>query len=191
MAAEPQGLIASQWGQVKALAPGRQQILRVIHRWREQHGAVFTGFADMSAPELCDLTGLPLDGAELALQREYSEPIVWRGSGADWQRFSRMLADEGLHALRGGRFTHIIGNCDKGRAMQWLAPRLIPGCRSPRCIALGDGENDVAMLALADEGVIIRSAHHEPPAVPSPKGRVQLTKENGPAGWNSSLLALL
>lgn len=189
--AEPEGLESSPWGKVKALAPGRQHILRVIRDWREEHGPVFTGFSDMDAPKVCELTGLPPEGAVLALQREYSEPIVWQGSGAHWQAFSDMLAAEGLQALRGGRFTHIIGDCDKGRAMRWLAPRLIPGCTAPRCIALGDGENDVAMLALADEGVIIRSAHHEPPLVPAPSGRIHITDECGPAGWNSSLLALL
>lgn len=189
--AAPDDVAVSPWGRVQALSTGREQILQCIHDWRAQHGELFTGFADMSAPELCALTGLPHDDAVLALQRDYSEPIVWRGSEADWQAFAQMLQNAGLKALRGGRFTHVIGDCDKGRAMQWLAPRLIPGCPAPRCIALGDGENDVAMLALADDAVVIRSAHHAPPDVPAPQGRVHITEAVGPAGWNHSLLALL
>jgi hypothetical protein len=39
--------------------------------------------------------------------------------------------------------------------------------------------------------VLIRSPHHAPPAVASPKGILLTTKEFGPAGWNTALLKIL
>ncbi len=89
--AGPPSLAQGRWGRVKALARPRSDFLPDLQRWRRQHGALFQGFADMDAHALCALTGLPRNGAELALQRDYSEPIVWRGDEAQWRQFDDFL----------------------------------------------------------------------------------------------------
>ena len=75
--------------------------------------------------------------------------------------------------------------------MSWLVSCLYPAGAMPRVIALGDSGNDIAMLAAADIGVVVRSAHHAPPEISSPKGDLVLTEQYGPAGWNETLLKLL
>lgn len=188
--ASPGGLVESEWGRVKRLARRREEFLAPLAQWREAHSGAYIGFSDLNAPKLCELTGLSRKEAELALQREYSEPILWRGDGEQWQDFVRLLAGLGLRAQRGGRFVHISDHCDKGRAMQWLAPQLIPGECAPRIIALGDGGNDIAMLRLADEAVLIRSPSGELPDLGDMAGKLVLTEEVGPRAWNRAILAL-
>ncbi|WP_373082961.1 HAD-IIB family hydrolase [Zhongshania sp.] len=173
---------------VKGFAPRRSEILELLRGWRQQHGYKFSGFADFDAPKLCKATGLSLQEAELALQRDYSEPILWEDSEEHWQSFALLLRASGLQALRGGRFIHIMGGADKGQAMAWLASCLYPSEPAPQVIALGDSGNDIAMLARADIGVVVRSPHHPPPHVAAPQGELRITKGFGPAGWNEALL---
>jgi mannosyl-3-phosphoglycerate phosphatase family protein len=175
----------------KCFAPRRHDIIHLLHGWREEKGYKFSGFSDFDAIALRDITGLELADAELALQRDYSEPICWQDSEEQWQRFERDLKVVGLQALKGGRFHHIMGPANKGLAMSWLVSCLYPSGPAPRVIALGDSGNDVAMLAAADVGVVIRSDHHAPPDVPNPKGAIVFTDRSGPAGWNDTLLDLL
>lgn len=172
-------------------APRRERVLDAIHGWRDTLGFDFSGFADWDEYELGNIAGLPVGDARLALNRNYSEPILWQDSEEQYQRFLDMLAVEGLQALSGGRFIHIMGQCDKGAAMRWLAPRLIAADSQPRVIALGDSDNDLAMLRAADVAVIVRRPHRPPLDVVDAQGEVIITEEVGPLGWNNTLLSLL
>lgn len=185
--------------QLKVFGTPYADIRAVIADLRREHGFRCVGFGDMSTAEVAGHTGLQAQDAARARQRLFSEPLLWRDSEPRLGDFIDAVRARGLHFTRGGRFIHIMGASDKGRAMLWLAQQYAPP--RPRVMALGDGENDIPMLAAADLAVVVRSPTHGPPTWPedcSPAkdstagGRKPLiTAEIGPAGWNSAVLAAI
>lgn len=171
------------------LGTKRSHILRVVRRLREEKGYRFRGFADMDAAALSACTGLAPEEAERALARDFTEPLLWEDSPERLDEFRAALRPHDIVTVQGGRFLHLSGPVDKGQAIAWLKAWYGGGGAAPRVIALGDSDNDRAMLEAADIAVVVRSPVRPPPALNHPA--VQVTKEEGPAGWNSALLALL
>jgi len=179
--------LVHQGFQLITMGERREHILEILEPLRAQFS--FTGFNDMSVDELVDLTDLPTTQAEEALLRDFSEPIIWQDSEEKFDQFQQLVTDHSLHLLRGGRFIHVIGNSDKGIAMRWLASLYQQTMPKLKTVALGDGENDIAMLEEADIPVIIRSPAHSPP--PVQHENTILTQDYGPSGWSQALQALL
>ena len=173
---------------LKTFGAGLLDVVRILHELRDEYGFMFSGFSDMTSTEVADLTGLSIAGAEKARQRLFTEPLLWQDSDQNWLIFSQRLNDAGLSFLRGGRFIHITGGGDKGMALDWLR-----GCYEketgslPLVMALGDSDNDVAMLAKADYPVVVRSPVHQPPVIEGRAGII-FTEKTGPAGWNDAVL---
>lgn len=148
----------------------------------------FTHFASMTNDEIIEATGLSKEQAELASAREYGEPILWLGNDTDKSKFLIALQNLGAKPLQGGRFLHLSGECDKGKALNWLKEIYefnIP-TEAYTTIALGDGQNDVAMLNAADIAVRVLSPVNEPPTL-TKENNVHTTKRYGPEGWADSL----
>lgn len=167
---------------VKPFVPGRSHWLALLDQLPERFGSQFRPFHDMTVDELADLTGLSPEEALLAAQREYGEPVQWLGSELDREDFVEALEQLGARVLRGGRFLHVSGDCDKGQAMHWLNQQLGAGGSAPITIALGDSQNDAAMLEAADHAVLVRSPSHPFPRLRR-TDRVLETSVPGPRGW--------
>ncbi len=161
------------------------QLLGLLDRLRPRYR--FTSFSQMSAEQLAGLCGLSVDRARQALDREFSEPLVWEDSEDALLSFKRELRSFGLATLRGGRFLHVLGRVDKGRAVAWLRQAYgASGGAEVRVLALGDSDNDIAMLQAADLAVVVRSPAHEPPQF-EPSGQRLVTEREGPLGWADSI----
>ncbi len=144
----------------------------------------FLTFQQAGVEGIASMTGLDPQAAELAGRREYSEPLRWLGSEARKAEFQRALADLGGRALQGGRFLAVGGDCDKGRALRWLASVYAaqPGIECVSTLAAGDSGNDVAMLEAADRALLVRSPAHGFPVVDRSSGVIR-SRATGPAGW--------
>lgn len=135
-----------------------------------------------SVQQTSDLTGLSEQQAEQAIAREFSEPLIWQAGEVSLADFQKQLRQHGLTTLQGGRFLHVIGDCDKGNATK----RLVSCYRDKiKTIALGDSVNDAAMLSVADISVIVNSpSNHQLQKHVSPD--IQ-TQEPAPKGWREAI----
>ena len=116
---------------------------------RTHTGVNIVGFGDMTAEEIAKDCGLPHHLAQLAKQREYSEPFKILGKrekeGLD------AINEEGLCYTRGGRYLHALGNCDKGKATSILKQLYLKQFKAIFSIGVGDSDNDLAMLKIVDK----------------------------------------
>ena len=101
------------------------------------------------------------------------------------------MQELGAHILEGGRFLHVSGYCDKGQAQTWLAQQYQAELETKvNIIALGDSDNDVAMLEAADIALQIRSPVHGFPKLEK-QSQVYHSQHYGPEGWAESINKIL
>jgi mannosyl-3-phosphoglycerate phosphatase len=156
-------------------------------RLRDELKIPVTGFGDMTPADVAALTGLSLDEAVLAKQREYGEPFVFPGA-AD-ERMLQAIEASGLRWTQ-GRLFHLMGNHHKGKAVALLRT-LFERAKGPLIIAgLGDSLNDLPFLLAVDHPVLVRrkeGCHDTRITIPG----LYCTQKIGPAGWNEAVQTLL
>ncbi|MFD2438487.1 HAD-IIB family hydrolase [Modicisalibacter luteus] len=108
---------------VKALGVDIDFLTRRLRVIRERLQADFRCLPDMSIEEIVEATGLDAPRAELARAREGSIPLLWHDSEAKLDALQEMLINDNLTLTQGGRFWHVMGSADKGRAVNWLMAR--------------------------------------------------------------------
>jgi len=174
----------------KVLCIGRpiKEVLEKSSKLRESFD--FRGFSEMPPEEIAAVTGLTLEQATLASRREFDEPIALRNSLEDREMFCRKASDLGLDCVHGGRFVHLSLGSNKGRAVE-IVLEIYRQLRGPLfSVALGDSQNDIPMLKVADKAVLMknRDGTHM-------KGldHPDLVRANGggPTAWNGVMLAIL
>ncbi len=167
----------------------RQRILDALQPLRGQYR--FTGFADMDVEEIAACTDLPVASAALAARRRASEPLLWQDDPDKLEGFAATLARQGLRLIKGGRFYHVMGQCDKGDAVRYLQSLYRHHYRADVfSIALGDSPNDLEMLKAVASPVIIPhpdGSHMSDPALKE----VVVAPEQGAAGWRRSVVDIL
>lgn len=149
--------------------------------------APFEGFATLGAERVQALTGLAPSAVTLAMAREGSEPGLFHGDEEALARFRAALAPQGLRAVHGGRFLHVMPERDKVDGLRTLAAQLAPGAPT---LALGDGENDRAMLEAATFAVVMPRKDGTRLALKRTEG-VTIAPAPGPEGWGPAVLAQL
>lgn len=190
LAAQPADTVARDGFWVKELVRPRAYWLELLERLAGKFPGAYQRFSDMSTQQIAELTGLSLEQARLAADREYGEPLHWLGSGQQREAFVTAMQQLGATVLQGGRFLHVCGDSDKGRALRWLNTRLADRGIEPISIALGDSQNDVAMLEAADYAVVVASPAHPPPKL-SPGTNSITTSKPGPEGWDEGIRLIL
>jgi mannosyl-3-phosphoglycerate phosphatase len=147
--------------------------------------------SQMTVERLVELTGLSPESARLARAREFSEPFTTTSPAAAVNRLGTLAEARGLRVTRGGRFWHLTGATDKGRAVRILAGMYGAPGRAVRVAALGDAPNDREMLAAADVAIIVPRAGGPDARLVRLVPEARIAPKAGPAGWNAAVLRLL
>ena len=152
-----------------------------------ESGCAIRAFHQMDDGEVSALTGLPLDDARRARAREYDEPF--QILAGEPEQLQAAIERRGKRWTAGGRFYHIMGGNDKGKAVRAIADWYRRRNAGERTVAIGDSWNDVPMLQAADTAIVLPSAQAE--RMLAAVAGARPAPEAGPAGWNAALIALL
>ena len=155
-----------------------------------KHRYTIRGFHNATLEEIQEKTRLSNKDAKMAMKREFSVPLFFDDQA---EKILRQEKDKyQLQILLGGRFMHLLGMTDKGKAVRLILNQYReknPGLVI-KSIVLGDSLNDEAMLQAADYPVLVKKkdGFHEK--------RIKIeglihSPGIGPHGWNQSLMNLL
>ncbi len=147
------------------------------------------GFGDMTAEEISELANMNIDEAEMSRERDFDEPFVFEGSKSDEQRLLESIRSKGFNFTQ-GRFFHILGNSNKGKAVSILTELYKKKFGEIITIAIGDSPNDLPMLKEVDHAVVVMK--------PDGSYDQRLNTPNlrkadgiGPDGWDKEILNLI
>ena len=129
------------------------RIREELTRIKKETGANIIGFGDMTIQEVSQDTGLPFELAKLAKEREYDEPFQII-EGSEYAVIAA-IKKRGLCYTKGGRYFHLLGKTDKGRATEILKQLYKQDFEKILTFGIGDSLNDLPMFVAVDKPYII------------------------------------
>jgi len=164
------------------------EIKKVLGKVKEEGGLRFRGFGDMSAEEVASESGLDIESAKLAKQREYDETIKFDVSGEEVSKALQKIRQVGLNWAHGGRFYDIIGDNDKGKAVRIVSNLYCKLWGEIETIGIGDSLNDLPMLSEVDMPILVQKCDYSWEKVDLP--RLHKVQGIGPEGWSRAIEAM-
>lgn len=155
----------------------------------QKDGFGVKGFGDMTVEELAEIANMSVDEAMMAKKRDFDEPFVFDGTKTEEQKLLEAILSKGFNFTQ-GRFFHILGNSDKGKAVSILIGLYRERFGDIKTIAIGDSPNDIPMLEKVDLPVIVKKSDGSYDLrikVP----RIIKADGIGPEGWNKMVLRLI
>jgi mannosyl-3-phosphoglycerate phosphatase len=123
---------------------------------REETGIRLKGYSDVDVDEIVRRTGLGKAGARRSKERQFDEPFWFEEDDfREHQEVVDRLEARGLTVTRGGRFYHVMGNCDKGRAVHEILKLYRNEVEYCPAAGLGDATNDMSFLLVVDRPYIV------------------------------------
>ncbi len=162
--------------------------LRKVIEELQKEGYLIAGFGDMSAGEIRDLTNMTFEEAEMAKERDFDEPFIFQGNNEETHKILNSIKAKGFNYTQ-GRFFHILGDSDKGKAVSILIELYKRELGDVLTVAIGDSPNDIPMLEKVACPVIVQKPDGNYNKITIPN----LTKASGigPNGWNKAVLTCI
>lgn len=133
-----------------------REIREKLEEISEKNNLTITGFGDMDALDIANLTGLDVKSAKLAKKREYEETLNLEGTERDIKVILSKIEEAGLKWSKGGRFYSASRGSDKGKATKIVTELFEKKLGKIRTIGIGDSFNDVAMLSQVGFPVLVQ-----------------------------------
>jgi len=169
------------------LGTPRKELSDILKSISDNTGIQLRKFSEMSLSEIEELTGLKEEIAKLAMERDYSEPFVIQEEDKNIATIEKEINLKGYMHTKGGRFHHILGRNDKGKAVIILTNIYKSEFDDIKTVGIGDSLNDLPMLQSVDIPIIVQKPNgsYEPEIKLS---NLIYADGIGPSGWNSSIL---
>lgn len=154
-----------------------------------KEGFSVRGFGDMSVEEVAEIAHMSIAEAGFAKERDFDEPFTFKGTEEETRRLFEAITARGFHYTK-GKFFHILGNTDKGKAMALLIDlyaREFPGMTT---VAIGDSPNDIPMLEMVDCPIIVQRPD-ETYGVNRDITNLRRIDGIGSEGWNKAIFELV
>jgi mannosyl-3-phosphoglycerate phosphatase len=185
-----EGATPKGWFEAVELGADISRLRRVLQEASQECNVEVRSFATMKPDELSRLSGLTQDQARLALEREYDEPfLVERG---DQYKLFDALRKKDLTVTHGGRFFHVTGGHDKGKAVKTLIDLYRRSGSQVFSVGLGNSANDLPLLQYVDRPVLVKKfdGSYDQEVVKSLPS-VERTDRVGPEGWSEAVEKIL
>src|SRR4030042_1547584 len=182
-----------EWGKYFVLELGTfyPQIIRALEFIKKETGIRIRGFHDLSEEDLVLLSGLTREEAAWAKKREYDEPFLIEGGEREIKIVQKKIRERGLNYVWGGRFHHILGKNDKGKAAQILKDLYQKEFSSIWTVGVGDSLNDLPMLSVVDYPILLKENGGFSSVSLSKIKKLIIIEETGPQAWNEAILNIL
>jgi len=165
-----------------------KQIRAVLARLKGEFRGEIKTFGDLRAEEIAHDSGLSLEMARLAQQREYTETLKFEGLEEEVRRFLRRVEEKGLSWSRGERYYRVRGKADKGEATRVLLDLFKKAFGQVRSIAIGNSLSDEPMLRVVDCPILLQEPDGGWASVDI--SGLHRLEGFGPAGWTRAIKAL-
>ncbi len=166
-----------------------EEIRRILEQVRTQTHVVVKGYGDMSVEEVALETGLDIQAAKRAMQRQYGETIKLELSEKEFERFISALGRRGLTCTFGGKLYGVMGPNDKGKAIAIITELYRKERGNIHTIGIGDSLNDIPLLSAVDLPILVQKPGGAWEDINLPN--IYRAKGIGPAGWNKMIVKLL
>jgi len=167
------------------------QIIEILASIKSETGLPIKGFFDLNEKELTSLSGLSLEEVALAKSREYDEPFIVEGGEREVEIVKRKIEEKGMNYAWGGKFHHLLGKNDKGKAVKILKELYENQFFLITTVGIGDSLNDLPMLLAADYPIFLRGDAPNLQGLPLKIQNLTILDGNGPLVWNEAILSLL
>ena len=125
--------------------------------------------------------GLKDEKLNMALDRKYSVPFIFKGTKSEKKELSIIVKKKGLALQEGGRVINLTDKVNKAKALQVFVRFFKKNNKNIKTIAVGDNYNDLDMLKTSDYPCLVFNDKFTLDQIPI--NDLITTNKPSPEGW--------